>query len=94
MFETNKTPPEICDAPSAVDDLEISFSGGRALLKWGPTDCTDSYRVEFSSLGGTEGSWKPVGETQGTFMVDPLAAIDPVRLYRVISRKGDFTIGQ
>ena len=94
MFETNKTPPEVCEAPSAVDDLEISFASGRALLKWGATDCTDSYRVEYSSLGGVEGSWKSVGETQGTFMVDPLAAIDPVRIYRVISRKGDFTIGQ
>ena len=94
MFETNKTPPETCTDPSAVNDLEISFSSGRALLKWGETDCTDSYRVEYSALGGIEGSWQSLGETQGTFMVDPLAAIDPIRIYRVISRKATATIGQ
>lgn len=87
MFETNKTPPEACVQPSPVDDLEISFSAGRALLKWGETDCTNSYRVEFSSLGGLPGSWQMVGETDTTFMVDPLAGIDPVRIYRVISNK-------
>ena len=94
MFETNKQPPELCTDPGAVDDLEISFSGGRALLKWSESECTDSYRVEYSSLGGVSGSWQSLGETQGTFMVDPLAAVDPVRVYRVISRKADFTIGQ
>ena len=94
MFETNKQPPELCTDPGAVDDLEISFSSGRALLKWSESECTDSYRVEYSSLGGVSGSWQSLGETQGTFMVDPLAAVDPVRVYRVISRKADFTIGQ
>ena len=94
MFETNKQPPELCTDPGAVDDLEISFSSGRALLKWSESECTDSYRVEYSNLGGVSGSWQSLGETQGTFMVDPLAAVDPVRVYRVISRKADFTIGQ
>ena len=92
MFETNKVPPELCTEPGAVDDLDISYSGGRALLKWGPTDCTDSYRVEYSNLGGIPGSWKSVGETQGTFLVDTTAALDPSRIYRVISRKADFII--
>ena len=92
MFETNKVPPELCTEPGAVDDLDISYSGGRALLKWGPTDCTDSYRVEYSNLGGIPGSWKSVGETQGTFLVAPTAALDPSRIYRVISRKADFII--
>ncbi|MCS1406858.1 MAG: hypothetical protein M2R45_00013 [Verrucomicrobia subdivision 3 bacterium] len=87
MFETNKTLPEPCTEPAAVDDLEISFGSGRALLKWSTSECTDFYSVEYSSLGGIEGSWKSLGETQNNFMVDELA-VEPVRLYRVISRKG------
>ena len=88
MFETNRTPPEACNQPSPVNDLEISLSAGRALLKWSVTECTDYYRVEYSPRGGAAGSWQALGETQNTFMVDPLAGSAPMRLYRVISRKG------
>lgn len=88
MFETNRTPPESCNQPSPVNDLEISLSAGRALLKWSVTECTDYYRVEYSPHGGGAGSWQSLGETQNTFMVDPLAGSAPMRLYRVISRKG------
>lgn len=88
MFETNRTPPEACNQPSPVNDLEISLSAGRALLKWSVTECTDYYRVEYSPRVGSAGSWQALGETQNTFMVDPLAGSAPMRLYRVISRKG------
>ena len=88
MFETNRTPPKACNQPSPVNDLEISLSAGRALLKWSVTECTDYYRVEYSPRGGIAGSWQALGETQNTFMVDPLAGSAPMRLYRVISRKG------
>ena len=88
MFETDRTPPEACNQPSPVNDLEISLSAGRALLKWSVTECTDYYRVEYSPHGGGAGSWQTLGETQNTFMVDPLAGSAPMRLYRVISRKG------
>lgn len=87
MFETNRTPPKACNQPSPVNDLEISLSAGRALLKWNITECTDFYRVEYSALGGIAGSWRTLGETQNTFMVDSLAGSAPMRLYRVISRK-------
>jgi len=89
MFETNKSQTEACTEPSAVNDLRISFSSGRALLKWSASECTDSYTVEYSSLGGTEGSWKSLGRTQSTFMVDALAAMAPVRIYRVISHNAN-----
>lgn len=91
MFETNKRPPEACETPESVSDLSISFSGGRALLKWSAAECTDSYRVEYSNAGGQSGSWQLVGETQNTFMVDVSAGIDPARIYRVISQKANPT---
>ncbi len=87
MFETNKTQGEACTEPDAVNDLSISFSSGRALIKWSPSECTDAYRVEYSAEGGTEGTWKSLGETQSTFMVDVAAALDPIRIYRVVSLK-------
>ncbi len=87
MFETNRTPPGECDTPAAVNDLQISINGGRALLKWSATECTDAYRVEYCPAVSIPNSWQTLGETQGTFMVDPTVKSASTRFYRVLSLK-------
>ena len=85
MFETNREPGGGCLEPEPVDDLSLSYNAGRVLLDWSETECTDNYRVEYSSSGGRPGSWTLLGDTSNTFLVDPEAFMDMARIYRVIS---------
>ena len=85
MFETNREPSVGCQEPQAAGNLVLSYNAGRVLLKWDTADCTDSYRVEYSSRGGVPGSWNLLESTQSTFIVDNQALQDASRIYRVIS---------
>lgn len=90
MFETNKKPgdpPPVCEEPEAVTELRIDPLGnGRMILNWNETECTESYRVEFSSTPHDPDSWLPLGEpTTKTFMVDANAGNSRARYYRVVS---------
>ena len=88
MFETNKKPTQGCDRPGPVTDLRITVdSNGRALLKWTLTECTVSYRVEYTEALGTAAVWTIAGTTPSNFLIDPGNAGTKARYYRVVSIK-------
>ncbi len=88
MFETNKKLAQGCDRPSPVTDLKITVdSKGRALLKWTVTECTVSYRVEYTENLGAGVLWTSVGSTPSNFLIDPGNTGTKARYYRVVSIK-------
>ena len=85
MFETNKKPVPPCAQPNPVTDLRISFSGGRALLKWTKADCASSYGVQYTDTPRDPDSWIALGGSQNDFYLDLNLEKAPIRFYRLLS---------
>jgi hypothetical protein len=84
MFKTNKKPAVGCSDPTPVNDLKLSISDGKVLLKWTKPACAKQVRVEYAS--NPTGAWQQLGDlTTNNFMLDDTAKQDPVRFYRIIS---------